>query len=169
MLWSLRPIPSKPNMTWTPSSESMTNSDEARWTSTIHAAWIAQMVYLNLWAWLHTHDVWSQCNHERHNDHIASSVGPISSVCQLEKILAGQWQWYATYGSELLAFLNTLEMPDMVKKKRKALLNPKKRKEQDQLDRDNGGRGKHCNHGMITTVPILYHIYMDALAENITS
>ncbi|EDQ98673.1 uncharacterized protein LACBIDRAFT_298348 [Laccaria bicolor S238N-H82] len=72
-----------------------------------------------------------------------SSVGPISSICQLEKILAGQWQWYATYGAELLAFLNTLEMPDMVKKKRKAGLNTKKRKEQDGLE-DDGGRGKRA-------------------------
>lgn len=51
---------------------------------------------------------------------LLSSVGPISSVCQLEKILVGQWQWYVTYKAELLAFLNTLKMPDMVKKKRKA-------------------------------------------------
>lgn len=45
--------------------------------------------------------------------------------------------------AELLAFLNSLEMADMVKKKRKAGLNTKKRKEQDRLE-DNGGRGKRA-------------------------
>ncbi|KAJ7067778.1 P-loop containing nucleoside triphosphate hydrolase protein, partial [Mycena amicta] len=54
---------------------------------------------------------------------LLSSVGPISDAKILERVLAGQWKWMERYGEELLAFLNSFEMPALTplpKKKRKA-------------------------------------------------
>ncbi|KAJ7599784.1 hypothetical protein C8J56DRAFT_1037395 [Mycena floridula] len=50
---------------------------------------------------------------------LLSSVGPIRSRQALEKVLAGQWTWYGKYGDELLAWLMTVNMPEMKSKPKK--------------------------------------------------
>ncbi|KAJ7607060.1 P-loop containing nucleoside triphosphate hydrolase protein [Roridomyces roridus] len=51
---------------------------------------------------------------------ILSSVGPISTRPQLNKVLGDQWKWADRYGDELLAFLKSINMPAYKPKPRKS-------------------------------------------------
>ncbi|KAF8869269.1 P-loop containing nucleoside triphosphate hydrolase protein [Infundibulicybe gibba] len=42
---------------------------------------------------------------------LLSSVGPINSVDHLERVLAGRWTWFSTYGRELSERLQALTIP----------------------------------------------------------
>lgn len=44
---------------------------------------------------------------------LLASVGPITSLNQLKKTLAGQWLWIDDYGESLYQFLSSLSIPPM--------------------------------------------------------
>ena len=67
---------------------------------------------------------------------LLSSVGPIASVAVLKRVLAGNWSWISTYGSELWTELQKLDIPPMQPKPRQTKV-AKRAQEMDDGAEDN--------------------------------
>jgi hypothetical protein len=66
-----------------------------------------------------------------------SSVGPIQTLKELERVVGENWTWFGPYGNELLDELVSLSIPKMIpkpKERRKASTTKRKQNAQDRED-----------------------------------
>ncbi|KAJ7848102.1 P-loop containing nucleoside triphosphate hydrolase protein [Mycena leptocephala] len=83
---------------------------------------------------------------------LLSSVGPITSREHLQKVLAGQWTWWDTYGEDLFSCLSALDIPPMKPLPRKKRGEKRGAVERSEVEQPNTSKRVHVDGRAITAV-----------------
>jgi len=88
-----------------------------------------------------------------------SSVGPILTLKELERVVGENWAWFGPYGNELLDELMSLSIPMMIPKPKESRKSNTTKRKQDQQEGEDGGQKRtrkeapSQNHPTMTQTP----------------